>query len=142
MILGQAVQYAPGRPGPANPNSIPRIPNTGWMSHFQPFPGIMTPMTAVTPFMPRVPGRAQPGYQAPVPAPAPGPVAGAFGHASFGRGGGVNPYRTMRTGMLPGVQVGKFTRGATNAGGLISRLTKGFPGRVMPAGGYVPGAGG
>ena len=142
MILGQAVQYAPGRPGPANPNAIPRLPQTAWNSHFQPFPGIMSPMAAVTPFMPRVPGPARPGYMAPMPAPAPapGPVAG-FGSA-FGRGGGVNPYRVMRTGMFPGVKVGKFTRGATNAGQLVSRLTKGFPGRVLPAGGYVPGAGG
>jgi hypothetical protein len=80
-----------------------------------------------------IPGQV-PGYTAPA------PTAG-FGRG-FGASGGVqapSPYRTMRSGMLPGVaSSGSNVRaGVINAGAMMRRLSpSGFPGANVPAGTY------
>jgi hypothetical protein len=92
----------------------PRLPQTGFLSHINPFMNVMMPLTALAPRLPRTPARMEPtgigpGAQPPIvmqsPTPPPaamGPMAG-FGASFSGRGRGLDPYAVIRSGMIPGV---------------------------------------
>jgi hypothetical protein len=130
MILG-AARTPFQRPAGANPNFQPALPDVGFYSHIQPFPGVMQPVSArysriglpaqMGPIpLPAVPAAMPPAAPVAAASPKPGGVAGA----GFGSTGGtrnhfhVDPYMVMRQGMIPGVsQSGSNIRaGVRNAG--------------------------
>ena len=157
MILGsfgipQSVRLPFSRPQGAG-FYTPRLPQTGFLSHINPFMNVMMPLTALAPRLPRTPAQMEPtgigpGSQPPLmtesPTPPPaamGPMAG-FG-ASFGRGGmgrgGLTPYAVIRTGMIPGIQSSgrNIMQALRTAPGSIQQLTPGsYAGQNRPAGNY------
>jgi hypothetical protein len=141
MILGQT-RTPLDRPAAASGSFQPKLPHTGFYSHFH-------PLTMVTHAM-----RSQPGmYRPPLPGPqgpqvlpnVPAPVATAaptaptvptpggtagFGGMGFGSTGGtkmhhahVDPYMVMRSGMIPGVSPSgsNIRAGIHNAGARVQR---------------------
>lgn len=131
MILGQSPRTSFTRPAAASPGFVPGLPATVVNSHFHPLAMVMNPMPAASqwrpPFSPGMGPHALPDVPAPAPAaPVVAPKAG--GMAGFGSTGGVphqhvDPYRTMRTGMIPGVMPSgaNIRAGVRNAGGRIQR---------------------
>lgn len=133
MILGS--NRTPfSTPAAAHGSFQPKLPNTGYYSHFH-------PLTQVTHAMVSAPGMYRPPFQSqmgprmlpdvPMPAPVapalpkPGGVSG-FGFGSTGGVGGhshVSPYRTMRSGMIPGVMPSgmNIRAGVRNAGDRVHR---------------------
>lgn len=144
MILGQS-RTPFSTPAAAVPGFLPKLPNTGYYSHFHPF-------TQVTHAMVSAPGMYRPPYEpamgphalpdVPMPAaaapvapalPKPGGVSG-FGFGSTGGVQGhqhVSPYRTMRMGMIPGVMpsAANIRAGVRNAS---ERVHRSFPFQTAP----------
>lgn len=135
MILGQT-RTPLDRPAAASGSFQPKLPHTGFYSHFH-------PLTMVTHAMRSQPGMYRPplpGPQGPqmlpsVPAPVaptvptPGGTAG-FGGSGFGSTGGVkmhhghvDPYTVMRSGMIPGVSPSgsNIRAGIHHAGARVQR---------------------
>lgn len=144
MILGTP-RNPFDRPAAASGSFQPRMPGTGFFSHFQPLTMVMQAMPAATGYRPPYPPTMGPTPLPAVPLPAPpAPVAPGgtkgFGAAGFGstggvRGGGghshVNPYSVIRSGMFPGINPsGRDIRaGVRNAG---ARVHRGFPFQTAP----------
>jgi len=141
MILGQGRTSGFTRPSGASPNFQPKLPNTGFYSHFHPLALVTRSMSSTGGYMPPLnPGMGPaplpmvpaPAVQAPAPmapaVPKAGGVAGAFGGAGFGSTGGVqghmhvDPYMVMRQGVIPGVAPsGRNIRaGVNNAGARVN----------------------
>jgi hypothetical protein len=140
MILGTS-RTPFSTPAAAIPGFTPKLPNTGYYSHFH-------PLTQVTHAMVAAPGMYRPPLEpsmgphglpdVPMPAPVapalpkPGGVSG-FGFGSTGGVGHthVNAYRTMRMGMIPGVMPSgaNIRAGVTNAGARVQRM---FPFQTAP----------
>ncbi len=148
MILGS--NRTPfSTPSAAIPGFQPKLPHTGFYSHFH-------PLTLVTHAMVSAKGMYRPPLQAgmgpqalpdvPMPGPVPAPVApalpgpgGTSGFSGFGFGstGGtrghmhVSPYMTMREGIIPGVMpsAANIRAGVTNAG---ARVHRSFPFQTAP----------
>ena len=119
------------RPGAASNSFRPSVLSTFYKTHMNPFWRTQNAMTArlVTVPLPRQMGPQRAPQMPPPPppvAPAAGPVTGGFGGTSGFRGGGaVSPYRTMRLGTFPGVNVSTagIRNRATHAGSIIAKLT-------------------
>jgi len=144
MILGTS-RTPFSTPAAALPGFTPKLPNTGYYSHFH-------PLTQVTHAMVSAPGMYRPPLQpqmgptmlpdVPMPAPAapvapalpkPGGVSG-FGFGSTGGVGHshVSPYRTMRQGFIaPGTMPSgaNIRSGIQNAG---ARVQRSFPFQTAP----------
>jgi len=146
MILG-ATRTPYSTPNAAVPGFVPKLPNTGFYSHFHPLHMVTHAMVAAPgmyrpPYEPAMGPHALPDVPMPV-APAAAPVAPALpkpgGVSGFGFGstGGVqghthvSPYRTMRMGMIPGVMpsAANIRAGVRNAG---DRVHRSFPFQTAP----------
>jgi hypothetical protein len=145
MILGQS-RTPYHTPAAAIPGFQPKLPRTGFYSHFH-------PLTLVTHAMVSAPGMYRPPLEpamgphalpdVPLPAPAAAPVAPALpkpgGVSGFGFGstGGVqhshvSAYRTMRNGFIaPGTMPSgaNIRAGVRNAGDRVQRM---FPFQTAP----------
>lgn len=140
MILGQS-RTPFSRPAAAAAGWQPKLPNTGFYSHFHPLTLVTHAMRAASGYRPALPPGMGPTPLPAVPPPAapvvstaaptapPVPKAGGtagFGSA-FGSTGGVrshmhvDPYRVMRMGMIPGVSPSgnNLRAGITNAGARV-----------------------
>jgi hypothetical protein len=142
MILG-ATRTPFQRPAGASPNFQPKLPNSGFFTHFH-------PLTQVTHAMTSAAGMYRPAYNnymgpselpaVPLPAPPVVPVApvvpkaggvAGSGFGGFGSTGGtmpmghshVDPYMVMRAGVIPGVSPSgsNIRNGVRNAGQRIQR---------------------
>lgn len=146
MIFGQPQRITFTHPRDAG-YYTPQMPRVGFMTNIEPFNKIYPRMRAARAMIPppqadMAPGVAS-GYtpqpqipQTTLPTPG-GTGRGGFGGA-FGSSGGVNPYRIMRDGGIPGIMsAGSNIRsGVQNSGNLIRRLSPGaFPQVNLPAGG-------
>jgi hypothetical protein len=138
MILGQTPNRTPfTRPAGASPGFMPKLPNTGFYSHFHPLTQVTLPMASTGGWRPDLNPNMGPVPLPPMPAPAPvgppipkaGGTAGAFGGSGFGSTGGVrahghvDPYMVFRTGMIPGVSPSgaNIRAGVMNAGARVNR---------------------
>lgn len=146
MILGQS-RTPFSTPAAAHGGFVPKLPNTGFYSHFH-------PLHMVTHAMVSAPGMYRPPYEpgmgphalpdVPMPAAAAAPIAPAlpkpggvsgFGFGSTGGVGGhshVSAYRTMRSGyMAPGTMPSgmNIRAGVRNAGDRVQRM---FPFQTAP----------
>jgi hypothetical protein len=152
MLFGLTPDQVPfTRPAPASPNATARMPGTQWLSHINPFPGVMPPMSAASAFRPRMPGQMGPQQLPAMPAPA--PVAGAWGAdspvqpeapqaptpaapAQFWRNGGMSPYQVMRAGFFPTAGY-SMRQGVVGAGALVRGATNPVAQANRPAGTYM-----
>jgi hypothetical protein len=147
MILGTSGPGAAGVPTQQNPidftppsvggGNVFSLPSPRFFSrNIQPFPAVMPPMRSYPAYHPRnpalgpqpLPQIAPPTPPATAMAPAAGPTPagtnGSFGGSGFGSSGGVrahshvDPYRVMRSGMIPGVSANgsNIRAGYMNAG--------------------------
>jgi hypothetical protein len=140
MILGQSRHADYTRPAGASPNFQPKLPHTGFYSHFHPLATVTHAMSAAKGFYrPPLPGPMGPAPLPAVPAAAPvAPVAppvpaaggtAGFGGSGFGSTGGtrshfhVDPYMVMRQGVIPGVSPSgsNIRYGVTHAGDRVQR---------------------
>jgi hypothetical protein len=144
MILG-TTRNPFDRPAAASGSFQPKMPGTGFYSHFNPFIQVMERMPSAAGYRPPYPPTMGPTPLPVVPPPAPPvPVAPGgtkgFGAAGFGstggvRGGGghmhVDPYSVMRSGMFPGINPSgsNIRDGVRNAG---ARVHRGFPFQTAP----------
>ncbi len=141
MILG-ATRTPFSRPAAANGSFQPKLPHTGFYSHFHPLTMVTHAMAAEMMYRPPAPPSMGPtglpaipavAPAAPVPAqvaptvPTPGGTAG-FGGSGFGSHGAmqhahVDPYMVMRQGVIPGVMPSgaNIRAGVRNASGRIHR---------------------
>ena len=156
MLFGQSTdpRISMTRPPQAMANFRPGLPRTGWYSHLHPFQQVMLPMAAAQAYYPQLPGSMGPNpAAAPAPLPAPaaaaaaasapnpaaGPANGGFFGAAFG-GGGMSPYRVMRTGMFPSARATAMgvRNPALQAGQIVRQATpSGYATANMPGGTIV-----
>ncbi len=145
MILGQT-RTPFQTPAAAIPGFQPKLPSTGYYSHFHPFTQVTHAMVSAPgmyrpPLEPAMGPHSLPDVPMPMPAaaptspalPKPGGVSG-FGFGSTGGVGGhthVSAYRTMRMGMIPGVMPSgaNIRSGVRNAGSRVQRM---FPFQTAP----------
>ncbi len=146
MILG-ASRTPFQRPAAASGGFLPKLPNTGFYSHFHPLTQVTHAMSAEPMYMPPLVPSMGPHALPPVPVAAPavpapvgpaavapvvpkaGGVAGGFGGSGFGSSGAmqhahVDPYRVMRLGiMAPGTMASgaNIRAGVRNAGDRVHR---------------------
>ena len=143
MILGAPNRTSPfHRPAAASGSFQPKLPNTGFYSHFHPLTQVTHAMRAASMYRPPLvpsmgpqPLPAMPVAAAPPPAPVgppvptPGGTAG-FGGSGFGSTGGtrgghmhVDPYMVMRQGVIPGVSPSgsNIRYGVSHAGDRVHR---------------------
>lgn len=138
MIFG-ANRTPFARPAAASGSFQPKLPHTGFFSHFHPLTQVTHAMRAASmyrpPLVPSMGPQPLPAIAAPQPAapvaptvPTPGGTAG-FGGAGFGSTGGtmghmhVDPYMVMRQGVIPGVSPSgsNIRYGVTHAGQRVHR---------------------
>lgn len=143
MILG-ATRTPFSTPAAAIPGFQPKLPNTGFYSHFHPFTLVTHAMVSAPgmyrpPLVPHMGPTPLPDVPMPAPAaptapalPKPGGVSG-FGFGSTGGVGHqhVSPYRTMRSGMFPGIMpnAANIRAGIRNAS---DRVHRSFPFQTAP----------
>jgi len=139
MILGAPNRTSPfQRPAAASGSFQPKLPLTGFFSHFHPLTQVTHSMRSARmyspPLVPSMGPQPLPAVPAPQPAapvappiPTPGGTAG-FGGSGFGSHGAmqhahVDPYMVMRQGVIPGVSPSgsNIRYGVSHAGDRVHR---------------------
>ena len=116
------------RPASANPNYVPQRLATRFPAPFRAFPGAGLPGVSVQmPGLPAMPAAMNPGVAATQIPTAGGGTAFAPATGKGRRGGGVNAYAVMRTGMFPGVSAGSPYASAAAASQIMANIQKTSP---------------